>query len=49
MRPDQSKLENRPVKQADGNFTRYVLASMGRKTLRAVFLVFESWNQVNSR
>lgn len=33
MRPDQSKLENRPVKQADGNFTRYVLASMGRKTL----------------
>ena len=33
MRPGESKLENRPVKQADRNFTRYVLAYMGREIL----------------
>jgi len=26
MRPGESKLENRTIKQADRNFTRYVLA-----------------------
>lgn len=38
MRPDESKRENRPVKQADGNFTRCVIKTGRKCALRLNYL-----------
>ena len=38
MKPGESKLENRTIKQADGNFTRYVkLKWLGQFSARKFF------------